>query len=189
MPGSVHSFFGKKVVHILGASGAGTTTLGKAISVKYGYSHFDSDDYFWIPTNPPYTTKREISDRQKLLSEAIARAEKCVLSGSLCGWGDVLIPQFELVIFVDTPTDLRIKRLKEREYRHFGDRILPNGDMYDNHAEFIEWAERYDTAGAEQRSRIMHMDWLKKLNCPVVTVDGTKPTDEMIKQVELCEEQ
>jgi len=42
-----------KVIHILGASESGTTTLGRALKEKYEYAHFDTDDYFWIPTNPP----------------------------------------------------------------------------------------------------------------------------------------
>ncbi len=172
-----------KVIHILGASGSGTTTLGRAISKKLGYAHFDSDDYFWQPTDPPYTTKREAVERRKLLTDDMARTEKCVISGSLCDWGDVFIPDFDLVIFVDTPTPVRIKRLKEREYRHFSDRILPGGDMYDNHTEFIEWAARYDTAGYEQRSRLSHMDWLKQITCPVIMVDGSQPIDKILHQV------
>ena len=168
-----------KIIHILGASGSGTTTLGKEISEKYGYKHLDTDDYFWLPTNPKYTTKREISERQRLLSEAITTAERCVISGSLCGWGDIFIPKFQLVIYVETPSEIRIERLKQREYNQFGDRILPGGDMHENHIEFLEWAAKYDTAGIEQRSLTVHTKWLEKINCPIITVDGTKPVNEM----------
>ena len=34
----------KNKIHILGASGSGTTTLGKEISEKWGHTHLDSDD-------------------------------------------------------------------------------------------------------------------------------------------------
>jgi len=180
--------FHPKIVHILGASGSGTTTLGKAISEKYGFKHLDTDDFFWIPTDPKYTTKRELSERQRLLSEAIAKSERCVISGSLCGWGDIFIPKFDLVILVETPTEIRIERLKQREYNQFGDRILPGGDMYQNHIEFLEWAAKYDMAGVEQRSRALHTEWLKKVNCPVMIVDGTKPVDEILKKVGLSNE-
>ncbi|WP_161496504.1 GrpB family protein [Clostridium thermosuccinogenes] len=177
--------FDPKVIHILGASGSGTTTLGKAISEKYGFKHLDTDDFYWLPTDPKYTSKREPSERQRLLAEAIEKAERCVISGSLCSWGDMFIPKFELVILVETPTEVRIERLKQREFNHFGDRILPGGDMYQNHIEFLEWAARYDTAGVEQRSRALHAEWLKKVNCPVILVDGTKPVSEILKKVGL----
>lgn len=78
---------------------------------------------------------------------------------------------------------MRIERLKQREYNHFGDRILLGGDMYKNHIEFLEWAAKYDTAGIEQRSRALHTEWLKKINCPVIIVDGTKPINEILKKV------
>lgn len=44
-----------KHIHILGASGSGTTTLARALAVKTGYAHFDTDDYFWLPTKVPFT--------------------------------------------------------------------------------------------------------------------------------------
>lgn len=34
------------VIHIFGASGSGTTTLGDAIDETLGYKHLDVDDYF-----------------------------------------------------------------------------------------------------------------------------------------------
>ena len=163
------------VIHIFGASGSGTTTLGEAIDKKMGYKHLDVDDYFWIPSDPPYATKRELDERQRLLRADIINNQKSVISGSLCGWGDVFIPYFDLAIFVDTLTELRIRRIKEREYSKFGNRILPGGNMYDKHTEFIEWAKGYDIVGVEQRSRALHMEWMKKLKCPVAIIDGTLP--------------
>jgi adenylate kinase family enzyme len=38
-------------LHILGASGSGTTTLGKAIANELAAPHFDTDDYYWLPTS------------------------------------------------------------------------------------------------------------------------------------------
>lgn len=171
-----------KAIHILGASGAGTTTLGAALRDRFGYTLLDSDDFFWLPTDPKYTTPRPVEERQRLLSEAIAKARKWVLTGSSCGWGDMFIPLFEKVILIETPTEVRIERLKKREYDHFGKRILPGGDMYEAHLEFLAWAARYDSAGPEERSRVLHEQWLQKVSCPVVVVGGTLPADEMIRQ-------
>ena len=41
-------------IHILGASGSGTTALGQALAEHLRCPHFDTDDYFWLPTDPPY---------------------------------------------------------------------------------------------------------------------------------------
>ena len=44
------------IIHIFGASGSGTTTLGRAIHETFRHAHLDTDNYFWISTDPPYTT-------------------------------------------------------------------------------------------------------------------------------------
>lgn len=171
------------VVHITGASGAGTTTLGKAFGARYGHAHWDSDDFFWRPTDPPFTEKRPKEERQRLLVQAVEQAKRSVVSGSLLGWGDVIIPRLYLVVYVATPTDVRLERLIKRETQRFGARLLPGGDMYEAHQDFLAWAARYDTGGQEMRSAARHRAWLGQLSCPVVTVDGTRPVVETLEKL------
>jgi adenylate kinase family enzyme len=45
-------------IHIMGASGAGVTSLGRALADALSNSHHDTDDYFWKPTNPPTALAR-----------------------------------------------------------------------------------------------------------------------------------
>lgn len=45
-------------IHIFGASGSGVTTLAASIAAEAVIKHLDVDDYFWIKTNPQFTTKR-----------------------------------------------------------------------------------------------------------------------------------
>ena len=96
-----------------------------------------------------------------------------------------------MVIFIDTPTDVRIERLCKREYERFGERICKGGDMYDEHTEFIAWAKTYDTNHPPERCRKLHMEWLKDITCPTVYIDGTKPTSEILNQVKtlICDRQ
>lgn len=71
-----------------------------------------------------------------------------------------------------TDKNVRIKRLKEREKRHFGSRIEMGGDMYENHVKFIEWAAAYDTGDIHMRSKSKHDQWEKLLKCNQITVNG-----------------
>src|SRR5271156_3199774 len=87
-------------VHIMGASGAGVTSLGRALADALAVSHHDTDDYFWRPTTPPYTEMREAADRLRLMREVFLDRPDWVLSGSLDGWGDPIIPSFDLVVFL-----------------------------------------------------------------------------------------
>ena len=171
------------IIHIVGASGSGTSTLGQALERKCGYKWLDTDGYFWQQTDPPFVKSFPHEERVKLMSAAVEKHRKSVITGSLCGWGDIFIPRFDLVVFVDTPTDVRIGRIKKRERERFGDRIRKGGDMYENHIDFIGWAKRYDTNNPPERCRKLHEDWFKSLKCPLLRVDGTKPVDELSEQI------
>lgn len=162
-----------KRIHILGAAGSGTSTLGRLLESEYQFKQLDTDDYYWLPTNPPFITPRERTERINLLRNDILQNERCVISGSLCGWGDVFIPLFDLVIRVVTPTDIRIQRIEQRELKHFGERILPGGDMYEEHQKFIVWASQYDTGSIDMRSKALHDEWLMKVPCNKIEVNGT----------------
>ena len=173
----------KKNIHIFGPSGSGTTTLGKIISEKYDLTHFDADDYFWFPTEPPFEKIRPSKERQRLLLNDIRKVNSWVISGCICGWGDIFIPYFDLVIYLWAPTEVRIKRLKKRERKIFGKELLPGGNMYENHKGFIEWTSKYDTAGTEMRSRKTHELWMDKLNCPLLKIEGIYKVDAIADTV------
>lgn len=159
-------------IHVLGASGSGTTTLGAAIAQAFGHVHLDTDDYYWEPTDPPFQQKREPVARVEVLRAALDAHPRWVLSGSLCGWGDVFVPRFDLVIFLFAPTDVRLARLLERERRRFGlDALALGGPMHGIHEVFMVWAAGYDNGGGEMRSRRQHERWLAALPCPLLRLE------------------
>lgn len=98
----------KNVIHIFGASGSGTSTLGRKICDELGYRFMDTDDYFWLSTDPKYIKKRPRNERIKLMKRDIANSDNAVISGSLVDWGDELIPLFTLAVRMETDTAIRI---------------------------------------------------------------------------------
>lgn len=170
----------KLVIHLFGASGSGTTTLGRALAGALGYRHLDTDDYFWLPTDTCFTQKRPAAERIALMDADIDASPGAVISGSLTGWGDVLMPRFTLAVRVVTPTAVRLERIRAREYARFGERIREGGDMYRVHTDFLDWAARYDTGDVTMRSKACHDAWQQMLSCPVIAVDGTAATDENV---------
>lgn len=170
-------------IHILGASGSGTTTLGAALADHMGVAHFDTDDFFWLPTEPPYRTIRPNDERKALLRTALASQTHWVLSGSLFGWGDEFIPQFERVIFLYVPPEARLARLQARQEQRYGRRIAPGGDMHQANRDFLAWAGRYDSTGTLERNLAGHRAWLATLPCPVLEIAGTQPAFETLDMV------
>ncbi|WP_420347097.1 AAA family ATPase [Pelagibius sp.] len=161
-------------LHITGASGSGTSTLGHALSEHLGVARFDTDEFYWQPGDPPYTLKRPVEERLRLLNRAFAEAGSWVLSGSIGHWGAPLIPQFDLVIFLSVPTGVRLERLRRREVERYGNRIEPGGDRHDASIAFLEWAAEYEIGPPEGRSREMHETWLETLPCPVLRLEGDR---------------
>ena len=173
----------KRVIHIFGASGSGTSTLGRALAEKTGFRFMDTDDYYWLPAEPMYTLKRPIPERLALMVRDLDECSDAVLSGSLAGWGDPLIPRFTLAVRLVTPTPVRMERLKQREYARYGRRILPGGDLFEQSQAFLAWAAQYDDGLPPLRSRALHDLWQQKLSCPLLTLDGTLPLDELAEAV------
>lgn len=169
-------------VYITGAAGAGVTTLGQALAARLAIGHVDIDDHYWVPTDPPYMVKRSPQERVRLIAQALDGGG-WVLTGSFIGWGDALVGDVDLVVFVHTPTPVRMARLLDRERARHGARIEPGGDMFRIHAAFRDWASHYDDPDFAGRNRAKHEAWLKVQKAPVLRVDGTGRLDGLVDAV------
>jgi adenylate kinase family enzyme len=171
-------------IHITGASGSGVSTLGRAVASAIGGRWLDSDDYYWLPTDPPYVAKRAPAERVTLLREAMERAERWILSGSLVEWGDPLVPFFDLVVFLYVPTRIRLARLRIREQQRLGPAALePGTDENRRYETFLAWAGGYDDSQFGGRSLAIHESWLACLPCPVLRIEGNHEVSSLVERV------
>jgi adenylate kinase family enzyme len=160
-------------IHITGASGSGTTTLGRALATRLSWPHLDGDDFYWLPPVPPFANKRDPAERTRLALNALGRAEHAVWSGSIVRWGDDLEDAFDFIVFLTVPPELRLTRLERRELERYG-AVDP---------EFLAWARRYDDGDESVRSRRLHERWLSERRCPVLRLDGDLTVEQ---RVTLC---
>lgn len=170
-------------IHVMGASGSGTTTLGQALADRLAIRHLDTDHFFWMPTDPPFTTQRPVEGRVVMLRQETGAAEGWVLSGSALKWAAEFEPLYDLIVFLKIDPALRMQRIRRREEMRYGDRIKPGGDMAVKSREFLEWAESYDTAGPERRSAASHEEWLKGRATPLLRLDSSEPVDSLVAHV------
>lgn len=153
---------------ITGAAGSGTTTLASAWAERWSAVAIEADSFYWLPTNPPFKSKRDPEERLALLERQLLAHEHAVVAGSVMGWGaDAL---FDLVVFLYVETAVRLQRLRLREEARFG-----AADPA-----FLEWAAQYDDGPPEGRSLMKHEAWLGKLGCPVVRLLGERPVAEQL---------
>ncbi|MGC5701308.1 AAA family ATPase [Pseudomonas sp. NFXW11] len=161
-------------IHLFGASGSGTTTLGRALAERLQCKHFDSDDFYWQPSASPFSCRRPRDERIQRLQSQVLSQPRWVLSGSLCGWGDVLIPSFTLAVFLQLDPDVRLRRLRAREFQRYGVQIFEGGERHAATQAFLAWAAGYDEGDHGTRSRRRHETWIKSLACPLVRLDSTR---------------
>jgi adenylate kinase family enzyme len=151
---------------ITGASGCGVTTLGRVLAARLGAVHIDTDDHYWVETDPPYREKRGVPERLSRIDAEQSRTGRWVLSGTLEGWAEGATDGADLIVFLDVPTLIRIARLRAREAARFGDSLLPGGAMHETHRKFIAWAAHYEDGTQPGRSRPRHERWLAGVTKP-----------------------
>jgi adenylate kinase family enzyme len=161
------------LIHVTGAAGSGTSSLGAALAKELGMAHLEADDYFWIPTEPPFTAKRDRAERLSSLLRDLRAKQGAMLSGAVMDWGVELENAFDLIVFLYVDASIRVERLRAREMERFGK----------SDPAFLEWAAQYDEGTLEGRSLAKHQAWLAARTCPVLELRGDLSVDEHVAAV------
>ncbi len=165
-------------IHIFGASGVGTTTLGRALASTLETQHFDTDDFYWHPTDPPFRSKRPVAERRWLMEQVFLPRRDWVLSGSMDSWSEGIDHRFTFAIYLTLDTRTRLKRLRARE----GWRLQNPAERPKMEA-FLEWAAAYDDGLLPGRNRARHLAWADTLDCPVMTLDSGRPVSLLVHDI------
>jgi adenylate kinase family enzyme len=169
-------------INFLGASGTGKSTLAKAVATNLGCPHFDSDDYFHFPTDPPFQKQRSPEERKALLEADLNKFSSWTLSGGAAVWEPPPKLDFSLVVFLYLEPRLRLERLRARELKLYGARILSGGDMEMDHTDFMEWTAGYDSGAAEGTNTLPeHERFLTTAGLPVLRLEGPLTTEEQVR--------
>lgn len=162
-------------IHILGASGAGVSTLGRLLANRLDSQCFDTDDFYWEPTDPPFKRRRAPEARLALMEALFLARADWILAGPFVGWGDALVPRLTHVVFLSMAPEARLERLARREIRRLGPRAMPGGDRAAHVQGFLDYAACYDDPSFDGRSRVQQESWLSRLpgRVPVIRLDGS----------------
>lgn len=173
----------KQHIHLIGASGSGKTTLAKALAERLGYAHFDADDYFHEPTDPPFQRQRPPEECRRLMTADLKGLDNWVISGSVLNWGEHPLLMPSLLVLIQLPQDIRLQRLRQRERERFGSRLDPGGDMHEDHLWFMNWTKGYEDGTAELNSITIHEAMLARQSCPTLRLIGPLSLTEQIDKI------
>ncbi len=169
-------------VLITGGPGAGCTSTAERIGVEFKLSVFDSDTFFHKPTDPPFQEQYSPEERRGLLSEALGSAQSWIVSGSIATWG-LELPPVQFGIFLDIPTDERLRRLTRRERERFGNRIDAGGDLAAENQEFMLWAAAYEDRTGSGRNRSTDRDFIISQCDDYIEINETLSIEEVTSKI------
>lgn len=153
--------------------------MGHEIASAWSVPHADSDDYYWIPTEPAFTTPRSVPERVNLMNVMFAPRSAWVLSGAMTSWGESIVSLCDVTIFLTLDPQERMRRLEARESLH---RRVEGSDP-DVSKDFLEWAAGYDDPTFGSRSLRSQEAWLERLPTPVLRLDTSQPVEELCRRV------
>lgn len=169
-------------IHVIGAAGVGKTTLGRSLAATLGLPHFDMDDYYHLPTDPPFQQQRSPDEFCALVERDVGPVESWVVTGGVGAWRPS--PPFTAVVFLYLPPAVRLERVRKREQARYGARIEAGGDMVSAHEEFMAWAAGYDDSSAKGSNTLaIHEDILRRAACPVFRLVGPVDQEEAVRRV------
>lgn len=170
-------------IHIFGASGSGTTTLGKALHNALSYRHLDADDYYWEKTDPPFQLKVPKEKRNQQITKDFLAQKDCIISGSMVSWGAEWASAFDLYVFLYLPPEIRMQRLKDRELERYGAALKTNKKFQADSKAFLNWASKYEDGDFPGRSLAIHERWITELAGHVLRIDGDTTIKERVSMV------
>lgn len=162
-------------LHIFGASGSGTSSLARGLATRLSTQCFDTDDFFWMPSDPPFTEVRSVPARLDLMQQVFLPRRDWILSGSLLKWGEPVVARMTHAIFLTLDPEVRMARLRAREKQRYG-LGLPAGN-----AGFMRWARGYDDPDFSGRNIRAHREWIAELPVPVIELDGAQTRAALVE--------
>jgi len=160
---------------VCGLNGSGKTTFAEALAKKLKVKHMDIEQYYFTSADNPYASSRTREEVERLLLEDMNQNPDFVFSAVNGNMNSEINEKYSLVVYLDAPPDIRMKRIRQRAVEKFGDRVLFGGDMYEQEEKFFAFAQKRTPDKIE--------DWLNTVSRKVIRLDGTKSIQENVEFV------
>ena len=164
------------VILICGLNGSGKTTLGMRLADRLKYDSLNDEDYYFFESEIPFSKSRTEDEAKEYVISYLRCHKNVVMVATRGDLSERINSMYDCVIYLSAPVGIRLSRIKERDRKRFGERVLPGGDMYEQQRRFHEFALLRTTEKIEK--------WMEMLECTVIKLDGTRNVDENIEITE-----
>ena len=164
-------------IQICGLNGCGKSTLGRALAERMDFHFIDNENLYFSRNDKdePYTNPKSRTDVERLLIEEVSKHPNFVFSAVKGDYGKDIIPMYNYVVVIEVPKEIRSQRVRNRSYQKFGNRILMGGDLHNQEEAFFQMVD--------SREDDYIADWLQKVSCPIIRVDGTKMIEDNVEYI------
>ena len=128
---------------ICGLNGSGKSTLGRMLSEKIRYHFIDSEDLFFKRNeeNDSYLSPRSKEEAVKILMNEVNKHKNFVFAAVKGDLSEEILPLYTYIFELKVPKDERMKRIKNRSFIKFGERMKEGGDLYESEKAFFKLCE------------------------------------------------
>lgn len=184
-------------VAIMGLNGSGKSTLAHALAKRTGFFEMDTEDYYFpeqrssrawalehdgaapeLSGDIPYSNARTEAEAEAAMLDDIRAHPAFILSGVTMKWCEAICFRIDVAFLIQTPLEERMRRIRSREEKRFGARVLPGGDMFARQEAFRQKVQSRDPKAVEESAM--------RLGCPVVVLDGTLDVEENLNRMMNC---
>lgn len=157
---------------ICGLNGAGKSTLGRLLADQLSCPFIDSEDLYFSGTT--YTAPRSREEAVRILEERTSDGN-FVFAAVRGEYGPTFLSRVDTAVLIELPRRIRLQRVRDRSFRRFGERMLPDGDLYEQEQSWFRMVE--------SRPEDYVRTWLDTFPCRLIRVDGMLPPEENLKYV------
>lgn len=163
------------VILVCGLNGSGKTTFGMKLADRLKYDFLNDEDYYFFESEIPFSKSRSEEEAKEYIISYLRCHKNVVMIATRGDLSERINSMYDCVIYLSAPAGIRLSRIKERDSKRFGERVLPGGDMYEQQRKFHEFALSRTSEKIEK--------WLDTLECTVIKLDGTRTVDENVEMI------
>ena len=166
---------------VFGPGGSGKSTIAKVLADRMGVKHIDIDECAYNED------RRELRPREEMMTALLKELEESdyfIVEGAQYFVPEVFADILDVAIFVDTPTQERVRRMENRYLERHG--VANVADLHEQDKQVLEDAATYDREEepfVSPRSRATDEAILQSLSCPVARIDGMRPVEESVENI------
>lgn len=180
-------------IAIVGLNGSGKSTLGHALAKALNYYEIDVEDYYFPEQQEsrkaalegyygincdylgdlPYSVPHSREEVEACISKEISLHPRYILTGVTINYHEEILSTIKYVFWLRTDTNERVRRVKDREEKRWGSRVLEGGDMFEQQL----WFRNRISSLTEEKVA----DSIGKTGFSVIQLDGTLPVQKNVE--------